>query len=98
MSDQTVPYHDRSEVSETFADTVRLTHWDGHTARVEFVVTRPFVGREPNTSSPVQYPVARLVLPPMAVAALFQQLAILVRQFEKDGLIKRVSPSSDLKQ
>ncbi len=98
MSEPPLPYHDRPELSETFVDTVRLTHWDGHTARIEFAVTRPLVGPEPNASNPIQYPVARLVLPPIAVAELFQQLAILVRKFEQDGLIKRISPGSDLKQ
>src|SRR5271170_8001575 len=88
-----LPYVDRIEVAEAFADQIRLTHFDGYTVRLEFAVTRPHLtGR--NQAESTLYPIARIALSPMAAVALNQQLTVLVSLLEKQGLLKRIAPSS----
>jgi len=36
-----MPYVDRPEVQEVYADQVRLIHFDGYSVRLEFAVVRP---------------------------------------------------------
>jgi hypothetical protein len=38
-----MPYVDRPELQEVFADQVRLIHFDGYSVRLEFAVVRPRV-------------------------------------------------------
>lgn len=91
------PYVDRPELIETFADQSRMCVSDGHVVRVELVVARPkLIG--PGQSAPTLYPVARLVLTPLAAAQLHEQLGTLVEQFVERGVIKRAMPPNVTKQ
>jgi hypothetical protein len=70
----TIRYIDRSDVAETFADSVSGLVFDGQTLRIEFAVTRldevkpntPITGR--------RYPACRLVLPPAAAMDLINRM------------------------
>ena len=87
------PYLDRPEVVETYADQVRLIHFDGQTVRIEFTVTRPTLAG-PNQAAIEVRPAARLVLTPLAAVTLQEQLTRLIAALEDGGVIKRVTPVS----
>jgi len=92
-----LPYVDRIDLAEVFADQIRLIHFDGYSVRIEFAVARPrTVG--PNQAESTVYPAARLVLSPMAAATLSQQLSALLSMLEQKELLKRLAPSSAKKQ
>jgi len=88
-----LPYTDRPEVAETYADQVRLIHFDGQTVRLEFAVSRPMLAG-PNRAVVGLVPSARLVLTPFAAVALHEQLTRLVAVLEKSGVIQRLPPVS----
>ena len=92
-----IPYRDVPDLAETFSDRVRLVHFDGYSVRLEFVVSRPVLAGQ-DTATYVHYPCARLVLPPMAMVELHEQLGRLMGGLEKEGLLKRVAPTSTTKQ
>jgi hypothetical protein len=55
-------YVDRPEVSETFADSIESSFFDGNTLRIEFTVTRFDEPKPPAAPTGRKYPAARLVL------------------------------------
>lgn len=91
------PYLDRPEVAETYADQVRLIHFDGQTVRIEFTVARPTLAA-PDRAGIELRPAARLVLAPLAAVALHEQLTRLVAALEQSGVIKRLAPVSVTRQ
>ena len=80
---------DRPELTETFVDSLGNGSFDGQTARLTLSVTRldPISPSKPPTAK--RYPACRLVLPPDAVIALFNQLQQLIGVMEQHGLVKR---------
>ncbi len=69
-----VRYVDRTDVTETFADSVSGLVFDGQSLRIEFAVTR-FDEIKPDT--PItgrRYPACRLVLPPAAAIELINRM------------------------
>jgi hypothetical protein len=91
------PYVDRPEVAETYADQVRLIHFDGQTVRIELTVARPTLAGRDHAGVEMR-PAARLVLPPLAAVALHEQLTRLIAALEHSGVIKRVAPVSVTRQ
>lgn len=91
------PYVDRPEVAETYADMVRLIHFDGQTVRIEFTVSRPTLAGQDRAGVELR-PAARLVLPPLAAVALHEQLTRLIAALEQSGVIKRLAPVSVTRQ
>jgi hypothetical protein len=53
-----LPYVDRPELQEIYADQIRLTHFDGYCVRLEFAVSRPHLHAHNRPESRV-YPAAR---------------------------------------
>jgi hypothetical protein len=54
-SPKELPYVDRIDLAEVFADQIRLIHFDGHSVRIEFAVARPrTVG--PNQAESTDHP------------------------------------------
>lgn len=92
-----LPYLDRPELAETYADQVRLIHFDGQSVRIEFTVARPTLAG-PNQAAIELRPAARLVLPPLAAVTLQEQLTRLVAALEEGGVLKRVTPVSVTRQ
>jgi hypothetical protein len=90
-------YVDRPDLAETFVSGVRLSTFDGHSVYVELVNARPHVTGV-NASEVTLYPCARLRMSPMAVAVLHEQLGNLLGVMEKQGILKRLAPSSDQRQ
>jgi len=91
------PYVDRLDVAEVFADQIRFVHFDGYSVRIEFAVVRPhMIG--PNQAESTVHPAARIALSPLAAVVLHQQLSSLVSTLEKQGVLKRIAPSSGTKQ
>jgi hypothetical protein len=96
-SPASLPYADRPEVSEIFADQVRLTHFDGYSVRLEFAVVRPHLSG-PDRADATLVPAARLVLTPHAAIGLKDQLVQLVATLEQQGVLRRVAPASSSRQ
>lgn len=92
-----MPYVDRPEVQEIYADQIRLIHFDGYSVRLEFAVVRPHMASENRAESTI-YPVARLALSPHAAINLKEQLDQLVALLEQQGVLRRTAPSSTSKQ
>ena len=90
-------YLDRPEVQETYVDQVRLTHFDGHSVRLEFTVNRPQLAG-PNRAEVRTYPAARLVLAPQVAINLKEQLEQLLTLLEQQGVLRRMVPSTSSKQ
>ena len=87
-------YHDRPELAETFADSIRSCVFDGQNARVEFTVGR---FEDPGALGIIegkQVPVCRLVLNAPAMLELFNRLGQLTESMRKAGLIK-VNPPGE---
>jgi len=92
-----VPYVDRPEIQEIYADQVRLIHFDGYSVRLEFAVMRPRVAG-PDRAEASVYPTARLALPPHAAINLKEQLDQLVAKLEEQGVLRRIAPSTTSRQ
>ena len=100
MSDEPVtelPYVDRREIQEIFADQIRLIHFDGYSVRLEFTVVRPRLAG-PNRAEASIYPAARLALSPHAAISLKEQLDQLVTSLEQQGVLRRIAPSTTSRQ
>jgi hypothetical protein len=85
-----VRYVERTDLPETFADSVHAMMWDGQTLRVEFCVTR-----YPDATSvgeAKRYPACRLVLTSPAVAALYNRLHQIVTALTEAGVIGKIPP------
>jgi hypothetical protein len=79
---------DRPEVTETFADSLALSTFDGAATRLTFCVRRM---QEPQPGKPPQfkkYPVCRMVLTPDATVELFNRLNQMMGALQKLGLVK----------
>jgi len=93
-----IPYVDRPEVSETFADSIHLIGFDAQGMRIEFCVTRM---EKPKPGSPPtgkRYTICRLVLPPNTGIELADKLKNLVSLMEKEGVIKKPPQTPALPQ
>lgn len=88
-----INFVDRPEVSETFADSVRGIIFDGQTMRIELCATRMDQPQPENEPTARQYPVCRLVLPPIAAIDLYNKLQQVLQALEKEGKITRNPPS-----
>lgn len=80
-------------VSESYADGVEPTIFDGHSARITFSIQRfegtPKPGQPPRS---VRVPSARIVLAPQAAVELYNQLSRLIGLMEQQGVVKRDRP------
>ena len=88
----TIAYFDRTELTETFADSVIGVIFDGQTLRLEFGVTR-FEDVKPNT--PIngrRYPACRLVLPPAAAVDLINRMQQIGAALTQAGVVKTAPP------
>jgi hypothetical protein len=91
-----MPFKDDLDVREIFSTRSRHVHFDGHDVHIELIVDRPAAvvgGRVQGTS----HPVARLVLPPVGAAILYEQLSTIVAALEQRGLIRRLTPAEQVK-
>ena len=87
-----IGYFDRTELMETFADSVIGVIFDGQTLRLEFGVTR-FEDVKPNT--PIngrRYPACRLVLPPAAAVDLINRMQQIGAALTQAGVVKATPP------
>jgi hypothetical protein len=92
-----LPYADLPDLREVFVDQARMTVVDGYCVKIELAVARPrLIG--PNQSQMTLYPCARLVLSPLAAAALKEQLDNIIPILEQNGVIRRVASASGTTQ
>ena len=92
-----ITYVDRSEVSETFADTIEKLSFDGQTLRLELCVTRMDDPTPPNPPTGKKYTACRLVLPPLAALDLVNKLQQLVALLDQQGIVQRGVQGTDVK-
>lgn len=97
LIESNIPFVDLLDVHEVFASHTRQTHFDGHSIHVELAFARP-IPAGPAKATPTLYPAARLVLSPFAAVVLHEQLGMMIPMIEKQGLVKRVAPSTDKPQ
>jgi hypothetical protein len=90
-----VRYVDLPEVSETFADSLGLSTFDGQSVRIELCVTRLDEPNPPKSPTARKYPACRLVLTPQVAVDLFKQLNGFIEIMKKEGLIKTVPPPKE---
>jgi hypothetical protein len=67
-------YVDLPELSETYADSVHSTMFDGQSLKITFAVNRMELSDPSNPATGKRYPVCRLVLPVAAATELFNTL------------------------
>lgn len=87
-------YVDRPECTETFADSIVSSTFDGQTLRLEFGVTRldeikqdvPLTGR--------RYPACRLVLPAAAALELINRMQHIAAALSRSGMLKQSEPAA----
>jgi hypothetical protein len=90
LPEKQIQHVDLPELSETFSDSIRMTFFDGHTARIEFCVTRMDPPKPPGPPTAHRYPCCRLVLTPQTVFDLANQLQPILKVMEEQGIIKRI--------
>jgi hypothetical protein len=86
---------DLPELSETFADHVRMISFDGQTLRIEFCVSRvdqPATQGGPPTGR--RYPACRLVLSSGATLELMNQLQRITASLIQQGVLKAQQPQA----
>jgi hypothetical protein len=86
-------YHDRLELSETFADSIRSCIFDGQAARIEFTVGRFDDPGALGIIEGKQVPVCRLVLPAPAMLDLINRLGQIAESMRKSGMLKINPPA-----
>ena len=94
MADQPVQrpvfrYEDAPTLGETFADAVGAWHFDGHTLRIDFLVSRLDELKTNAPRSGRRRPVCRLVLSAPGTVELLEQCQRLTAALERAGLVKR---------
>ena len=87
-----IHFVDRPEVAETFADSIHGIVFDGQTMRIDLCTTRMDQPQPQKDPTARQYPVCRLVLPPIAAIDLYNKLQHILQALEKDGKITRNPP------
>lgn len=80
---------ERPELSETFADSLGVSTFDGMTVRLELCVTRLDLPQKEKEPSASRSPACRLVLSPDVAVELYNVLQGMVAAMEKKGLIKK---------
>lgn len=90
IPDDKIRYVDLPDVSETFVDSIGLITFDGQSGRIELCITRMDAPKPPNVPTARRYPACRLVLPPLTMLNLYNQLKNIVDALERDGIIKKV--------
>jgi hypothetical protein len=87
-----IRYVDIPELPETFIDSFRTSFFDGTSFRIDLCATRIDELNPPNPPTARQYPVCRLVMPPQAMLAIFNNLQNLINTLIKEGVLKTEPP------
>lgn len=92
LPEKQLRYIDRPEIYETYADSLGLSTFDGHSLRVELCVTRLDPPSPPKQPTGRKYPTCRLVLSPEASVELFNQLQQMIGVMQQQGLVVKNEP------
>ncbi len=92
LPEKQIRYIDLTDVSETFADSLGLTIFDGQSTRIELCITRFDAPNPPNAPTARKYPACRLVLTPEVTIDLFNQLQNMVKVMQQQGLVTKGEP------
>jgi hypothetical protein len=90
LPDSQIRYVDIPELSETFADSVKLSTFDGSVTIVELCVTRLQDPKPTKKPEAKRVPVCRLVLTPDATVDLHRQLQNMIEGMVQSGVLKQV--------
>lgn len=83
-----IRYVDRSDCSETFADSISSVFFDGQTMRIEFAITRMDEVKKDQPMTGRRYPACRLVLPPAAAIDLINKMQQTAAALAQAGIVK----------
>ncbi len=87
-----IRYIDRSDCSETFADSINSLYFDGQTLRIEFCVTRLDEIKPNEAIKGHRIPTQRMVLSPSAAVELMNRMQQVTAALNQAGLLKTNSP------
>ena len=76
---------DLPELAETFADSIDLVYFDGHTLRIHFAITRFDQPQQSGSVTARRLPACRLVLTPKAAADLMKQIQQVMARMVQAG-------------
>jgi hypothetical protein len=82
------------EVTETFADSIVLTYFDGNTLRLEFAVVRMEESLSPAQPSGTRHVVSRMVLSANCAVELINQMQQIGAQLAQAGVLKVEQPAN----
>ena len=83
------------EVSETFADTIGITSFDGATLRIEFAASRMSETKPPALQTGERHVVCRLVLSAPCAVDLINQMQLIGAQLAAAGFVKKNLPNTE---
>ena len=85
-------YVDRPEVSETFANSLRVAMFDGMNLRLEFVVNRFDEPHPPNPPTGRTLTACRVVIPLTGAMSMIGQPNGLIANLQAQGLLRPIHP------
>lgn len=89
-----IRFHDRPELSETFADSIGGWHFDGGALRIDFLVTRFDDQSSAEVRTGHRFPACRLVLSATGTAELINECRRIAATLEKAGVFKKQNPEA----
>jgi hypothetical protein len=83
-----LPFSDRPDVAEIYADGLGQTTFNGRSAHLTFTVNRPDQPRPPQPQGGACVPAARLVLDAETVVDLYNDLSRMIIELEQQGFVR----------
>ena len=85
-------YVDRTDLAETFTDSINNLRFDGQTLRIEFGVTRFDDVKAGSQITGRRYPACRIVLTPAAAVDLINRMQQIGAALIQAGVVKTATP------
>jgi hypothetical protein len=89
----TLRYVDRTDLAETFTDSINNLRFDGQTLRIEFGVTRFDDVKAGSQITGRRYPACRIVLTPAAAVDLINRMQQIGAALIQAGVVKAATPT-----
>jgi hypothetical protein len=86
-------YVDRTDLAETFTDSINNLRFDGQTLRIEFGVTRFDDVKAGAQITGRRYPACRIVLTPAAAVDLINRMQQIGAALVQAGVVKAATPT-----
>ncbi len=90
-----IDYVDRTDLPETYSDSIQSVTFDGQSLRINFCVTRLDDMKPDKGATGKRYPACRLVLSPVAALDLINQMQRISAALTKAGVLKPAAAPAD---